>query len=326
MLKATVVAAMLLLGTGAAEAQDCTLKRYDSIPMEVYPDHLVLPVSFGTTPKKLVFQLADAASWLNADTAAALDLRMRSLPTNLHYSRNGDQVTRFARVPELHLGKQVLNDMEFLELKHGQYQDGVVGDLGNRLFSNIDMELDIAGGKLNLFSPDHCPGKVVYWTKGDVATVPLKPDKDFGFLRAEVMIDGHPVTVALNTTGRSRIGMDAMRRIFDVDENSPALVAVSQDLLGHKLYRYPFKTLTADGLTISNPDILVFDEPPKPECTDRTHFEDPDDQRVHSTTQPTLARNFGCRDAILGLSVLSKLHIYVSRRENLLYLTAAGAK
>jgi hypothetical protein len=100
---------------------------------------------------------------------------------------------------------------------------------------------------------------------------------------------------------------------------------VGQDLLGHKTYRFAFKTLTADGLTVNNPDIVVFDEPPKPECKEAPHFTDPQ-TTVHSTEQPRLTRNFGCTDAVLGLSVLSKLRIYVSRKENLLYVSAAGAK
>ena len=76
---------------------------------------------------------------------------------------------------------------------------------------------------------------------------------------------------------------------------------------------------------MNNPDILVFDEAPKPECKQAVHFTNPE-TAVHSTEQPRLTRNFGCTDAVLGLSVLSKLHLYVSRKENLLYISAAGTK
>ena len=47
---------------------------------------------------------------------------------------------------------------------------------------------------------------------------------------------------------------------------------------------------------------------------------------MHSTDQPRLARCFGGNDAMLGLSVLSKLHLYVSNKEKMLYLTGADAK
>ena len=47
---------------------------------------------------------------------------------------------------------------------------------------------------------------------------------------------------------------------------------------------------------------------------------------LHSANQPRLAQCFGGNDAVLGLSVLSKLHLYISGKEKLIYLTSAGAK
>src|SRR6266404_755701 len=304
--------AVLALGAGAARAQDCGLKRYDSLQMEVYPDHLLLPVTFGTVPKKMLFRLEDAASAIAADSAKELDMRITSTPPNVRFHRDGQEITQIAHAREFHLGRLPLNNMEFLVFKPLRPSEAVVGDIGTRLFEKMDMELDIAGGKLNLFSSDHCPGQTVYWTKTGFAQVPLKSSNDIGYIRAEVMLDDKPITVALSTVGRSRIGMNAMRRLFNVNETSPDLVVVDQDLLGHKLYRYAFKTLTANGLTITNPNILVYDEEPRPECKDRTHFEFPDPEPLHSTDQARLTRCFGGDDAVLGLSVLSKLHLYVS--------------
>jgi hypothetical protein len=315
----------LLLAASAAEAQDCTLKQYVSVPMEVYPDHLLVPVTLGTMSTKLVFRMENAANAINSDVADKLDVHVTSIPTNIRIARDGKEVTRIAHIPELHLGGQTLKDMEFLMLPSGHYTNGVVGDLGTHMFEHVDLELDMAGGAFNLFSAQHCPGKVVYWTKAGYAQLPLKTDLGVGYIRAEVMLDGHPITVALSTTGRSRIGMNVMRQYFNVDETSPDLVAVSEDLLGHKLYKYPFKALTAEGLTVTNPDILVYDEPPRPGCNDKLHFTDPDPSQLHSTAQLRLTRCFGGEDAVLGLSVLSKLHIYLSGQEHMLYLTDAKA-
>jgi len=330
-MRAWMMATMALaLGTVTAQAQgqpqNCALKQLESIPMEVYPDHLLLPVSFGATPEKLAFRMDFAASAINGDIADKLDMHITSMPPNVHIKRNGEDLTRIAHVRDMHLGRLTINDMEFLMLRPGSYGGEVAGDLGTQMFEKVDLELDIAGGKFNLFSSDHCPGKVVYWTS-NYAELPLKREKTFGYLRADVSLDGRPLTVSLSTEGRSRIGMDAMRRLFNIDETSPQLVAIGQDLLGHKTYRFPFKSLTAAGLTVSNPDIVVYDEPPRPECKTAMHFTDPDPaDQLHSTAQPRLTQNFGCNDAVLGLSVLSKLRIYVSRQENLLYISAAGAK
>ena len=325
---AAIAAVMLSAGTaGAAEAQNCALKQYDSLPLEVYPDRLLLPVSFGNTPEKLVFRMDGAGSGLNTDTAKAMDLYVTSIPPNVHVRRDGEDITRIAHVPDFHLGHQTLKEMEFLMVRPGRYTGDVVGDMGTMLFEKVDFELDLKAGKLNLFSNDRCPGAAVYWTQTGFAKLPLKPSKETGFIRAEVMLDGQPLNVAFSTQGRSRIGMNAMRRIFHVDETSPDLVAVNEDLLGHKIYRYPFKTLTADGLTVTNPDIVVFGEDERPECNDKLHFKMPTpEEQVHSTIQPRLAQCFGGDDAVIGLSVLKKLHLFVSIKEKMMYLTSADAK
>jgi hypothetical protein len=318
--------AALLLGASAAQAQDCGLKQYDSLALEVYPDRLQLPITFGTTQKEVVLRLDDAMNGIDSDSAALMDLRLTSLPPNVHFHRNGQELKYIAHVPEVHLGRQNMRELQFLVVPAGPHPDNVVGDIGT-LFEKVDFELDIAGGKLNLFSPDHCPGKTVYWTKTGFAQITLKPSTEMGYIRSEMTLDGHPVTVALSTEGRTRIGMNAMRRIFGIDENSPELIpAQIGPMDGRRFYRYPFKTLTADGLTIANPDILVFDEAPRPECKDKPHFAFAEHEPLHSTEQTLLSRCFGGDDVVLGLSVLKKLHIYVAGKEKVLYLTGAEAK
>ncbi|HKU54288.1 MAG TPA: hypothetical protein VJP60_02915 [Rhizomicrobium sp.] len=318
-----MAAATLLLAGGAAQAEDCALRQIASIPMEVYPDHLLLPVSFGAVPEKLVFRMEDASSGISGDVADKLGFPVTSIPPNVHFKRGGGDIEHLAHARDMHLGRLTINEMDFQKLKPGSYRDGVAGDLGTQMFEQVDLELDIAGGKFNLFASDHCPGEAVYWTQ-DYVQVPLKPAKYLGYLRAELKLDGQPLTVSFSTEGRSHIGMNAMRRLFNIDQTSPQLTAVGQDLLGHKTYRFPFKALTVDGLTVNNPDFLVYDEAPRPECRETPHFDL--ERTVHSTEQPHLMHNFSCTDAVLGLSVLSKLRLYVSRKENLLYVSAAGAK
>src|SRR6185503_5246024 len=220
-----MAALALALGTVTAQAQaqdkpqNCSLKQIESIPMEVYPDHLLLPVSFGDTPEKLVFLMQNAGSAISGDIVDKLKLHITSMPPNVHIKRNGEDIGRIAHVRNLFLGPATIENMEFLMLKPGSYDGEVAGDLGTQMFEKVDLELNIAGGKFNLFSSDHCPGNVVYWTK-DYAQLPLKHERGFSFLRADVSLDGRPLTVSFSTVGRSRIGMDAMRRLFNIDETS----------------------------------------------------------------------------------------------------------
>ncbi len=50
----------------------------------------------------------------------------------------------------------------------------VVGVIGTDLLGKFDVDLDIAHKKLNLFSPDHCKGQVVYWTHGRPRSQPCR--------------------------------------------------------------------------------------------------------------------------------------------------------
>jgi len=320
--------AIILLGTGIAQAQECGLKQYESISMEVTANQLLLPVSLNGTPKQLVFEMGNAFSALSMATVEQMDLPRTSLSSNIEIVRDGARVRDTVRVPDVQIGKLNLKSMEFLVVPPSGYTGNVVGDLGTRLFQSMDFELDMAGGKFNLFSADHCPGQTVYWTKSGFIQLPIKPSKELGYIRVPMTLDGQSLTVALSTSGRSFIGMNAMRRIFNFDETSPQLSPVDGEYLGHKLYRYSFKALAADGLTVSSPDILIFDEKPRPECNDKLHFTSFGQAPVHSTepAQDQVGRCFGGHDVELGLSVLKKLHLYVSSKEKLLYITGAGAK
>ncbi len=104
--------AVLALGAGAAQAQtktqDCGLKQYDSIAMEVSPNQLLLPVTFGTTPKQMVFHLEDAANGMAADSVTAMNLYVASISPNIRFHRDGQDITQLAHAPEVHLGKQTI--------------------------------------------------------------------------------------------------------------------------------------------------------------------------------------------------------------------------
>src|SRR5262245_61171717 len=110
-------------GATAADAPNCALKQYDSLPLEVDPNRLLVPVSFGTTPEKLVLRLDDASSGISSDTAKAMDFYVTSVPPNIHITRDNDEVTRIAHVRDVHLGHQTINDMEFLMLRPERFSN-----------------------------------------------------------------------------------------------------------------------------------------------------------------------------------------------------------
>jgi hypothetical protein len=230
----------------------------------------------------------------------------------------GVRISRLVRVPQFQVGDLPFHNADLLVLPSAGNPRGFAGAIGVRLFSRADVELDIAGKKLRVFSQD-CPG--VYWTNTPHVEIPLDW-QEMGFVRTRMQLDGQPVRVAFEPNEQSSIGMNAMHRLFGLDANSPGMTPAGEDAKGRKLFRYPFKALAAEGLTISNPGIVVVDQPPSDKkCDDRLRVEP-----KGSALDPYLVTCSGGADIVLGFSVLSKLHMYFAIKEKVLYLTGADAR
>lgn len=325
-MRSFATAAILVIcgfGVDTAQAQDCQLKQYESLPLNIVNEHLLIPVKVGDVEKDFALELGNALNGMSEATVDELSLGKRSISPNVNVVRGQVKITRLTRAP-LQLGHISFKDVEFLVVPPAANKSGFSGDIGLRLLSKADIELDFAGKKFNLFSQDHCPGKVIYWTKTGFAQLPFVLEET-GYVRPVMQLDGQPVRITLEPNDKSRIGMNAMRRIFGLDENAPGMTLIGQDEDGKKIYSYPFKGLTADGLTVTSPLIRVIEETPRPECTGRLTYQFPEHPPLHSTEQPQLATCMGGWDVALGYSVLSKLRMYFSIKEKLLYLTAADA-
>jgi hypothetical protein len=111
------------------------------------------------------------------------------------------------------------------------------------------------------------------------------------------------------------MSMTVSNSLLGINGSSPQLKPmVPQPSSRPPLYTYPFKTLTVEGITISNPQIdLVYDN--APECTGKPAY-----ARMNVTETC-----YGGSDMLLGLSEMEKLHLYFSFAEHILYFTAADA-
>jgi hypothetical protein len=317
-----------LLAAGSAQAADCQLKQFGSLDIAGMPNRILIPVSFGDTQKQFLLELTSSYNYISEEAANELSLKTRAIASrvpNVSIGKGGQAITRLAYAPKFQVGPFKGEDMEFLVLPQTLTEVGTAGTLGAMMFEKVDLELDAAHSKMNLFLPDHCPGKVVYWTKTGFAQLPFKKDRA-NHITTNMILDGLPVSVSLQTNGRSEIGMNAMRRLFKLDETAPGMSLVGTASDGQKMYRYPFKTLTADGLTVANPNILVRGEPVQEECDGKVHLENAGAAGHVNSTGDDLVICYGGPDLQLGLSVLSKLRLYISSQEKLIYATGAGAQ
>ena len=302
---------------GAARAQDCRLHQYGSVPLHVADMRVSLPVTIGGVPRDFGFSLQGTFNIMSLDLVEELKIPIRRLPRDVEMRSFRESVT----VPELIIGNIRMTDVQFLVGPRELGNPGVRGMIAIGMFGRTDIELDMAGRKLNLFSQDHCPGKVVYWTQA-FSQVPFE-QQGFGFVRPKMELDGKPVTVALNLNARSAMDMGAAKKLFGLDENSPGMTVAQTAPDGVKVYHYPFKTLSAGDFKVANPAIAIVGVPSRPGACPQGRIFDQPDSRERYTLGGSAC--YGDLTLFLGYSVLSKLRLYFSMKEKLLYITDADA-
>jgi predicted aspartyl protease len=194
--------------------------------------------------------------------------------------------------------------------------DGVIAP---DFLSRVDADFEFGATKLNLVSPDHCAGKVVYWSAP--ASIPALAVLSFhidrsGHISFPVQLDGRRVDAILDTGAyNTTLNLNIARRTFNVDTNAPDVEKVGQVEGGYKadVFRKQFKTLAIEGVTVNNPVIDLL-----PDLI----------SAPGSTPKPTgsLIResDTDLPGIILGMNVLGRLHVYVAYKEAKLYITAAN--
>jgi hypothetical protein len=163
-----------------------------------------------------------------------------------------------------------------------------------------------------LFFQDHCAGQVVYWSNA-YTTIPMTQQAS-GTIMVPMQLDGKEVDVGLESaeTGSTML-LSAASRIFGIDEKSPGMSSTDDP----RLLKYSFGKLSANGLDITNPHIVIVkDNPTSTNCKGQSRF---------SGFGETISKCYGSVDVRLGIPELRQLHLYLSFKEKTLYLTSADA-
>jgi predicted aspartyl protease len=240
-------------------------------------------------------------TWLAMSTAAGL----KHLPEKAQYSGQligGTTLDYGVHADSFAIGPQTYLKRWFLIVPDKMLPGDAVGGLQPRALGGYDTEIDFLKGKLNLFEPAQCPGHVVYWTREAYAAVPMSVDEQ-GHITVKAVLDGKPIDALIDTGSQaSAMSVKVAHNRLSLDETAPGMAASGMiainGVVAAKKYRYPFKTLTFEGIAIANPRIEI------------------DDTGNDSKDTPL----------ILGIGVLRQLHMFIAYDEGLLYLTAAEAR
>jgi predicted aspartyl protease len=305
--------AALLSGLGSAQAATCQLKQFASVPADFRGSQIQMDVTINDQPARLLVDTGAGASMLDPGFAARLGLPMADTGTT-GYGLTGRGLTGVTKVATLKLGNAVSRDASF-GLAHlgSDGQNGApVGLFAADYLSNYDVEIDPAGGKLNLFSQDHCRGEVVYWAK-EFFRVPVVLTQDRR-LDVELELDGKSLHGLVDTgAGATALRLAVARRMFDIDPAAEGLkhgAAIGVDATKVDAFQHVFDSLAFGGITLRNTPVQILDM---------------DVGRGTKVTGSHIAGLGGQEDVIIGMSLLRKLHVFIAYEEPALYFTVPGA-
>lgn len=287
-------ACVLLALANPAKAQTCQLARLAEIPIATLPDgRFTVPMTVQGETLNFLVDTGGAVATLSGEQAGNLHLPLQRSHAVLN-GVAGSKFSLFANVGDVSLGG--IKGRSISVFIDTVLPPGADGTLAPDILKNFDVDFDLLHGKLNLVSPQHCAGQVVYWTNSSHVELPLAQVAD-GHIQVPVSVDGVKLSALLDTGSQISLISLSAAQALGVSESAPGLKLVSDNYAGYKLYAYPFKSVAFDSISLDEPHIQVVSDGFLPAGI----------------------------DMIIGTTVLRRLHLYVAYGEQKLYLTPATA-
>jgi predicted aspartyl protease len=277
-------------------ATDCRLTRYASLDIGTEnPDRVIVPVTLNDHQVPLAIDTGSPTSMLSNKEANALSLdrQMLGFGTEIRMI-NGARIHESAIVPSFEIGGMKGRNFRLAVLPDHFLEPPAVGLLGADIVRNYDVDLDFAQNKVNLFARRHCPGQVVYWTRGPYATLPFHFDEGH-HIEVPVKLDGVSLVALVDTGAPPAVSMslERARHEFGWHDDQPGLHRVGGK---RSPYTFPFGVLTLGGASVHQPTVVLRER----------------------------GDGFG-PDLLVGLAALKAFHVYISYEDQAIYLTERDA-
>ncbi|HSM95280.1 MAG TPA: aspartyl protease family protein [Rhizomicrobium sp.] len=302
MKSAIVAIAVLFCLVSRAEADTCVLNRATSVEMSRSESGGVLVPM--TINDQAVAMLVDTGGVYSSLKDSAVD--KLGLPRNWQVFTGetmfgGKNLTRYVSASRVNFGGLNAYKFNFVVMPDDVLPKEAQGTIAPDVLGANDVDFDFANNKFSLFSQKHCYGGVVYWTRGYFAQIPFKVNEYDHHIEIDVTLDGKPTRAILDTGSTTSImSYEYARDTLGVDPKSPDLKALDPKEEKFQGYRYPFKTLSFGDIVVTNPHIILV----------------PRSSSKLGDVEPPI---------IIGMSILSKLHLYIAYGEHNLYITGADA-
>ena len=286
-----------------APGTKCTLERIAALDMETEPDgEATIPVTVNSVRGRWMIDTGNVRSMISGSLARRLGIAERRTHTPMAMFGGKPALTE-ATIDNLEIDQMSAHNFSAMVAPASLMPTDTIGILSPDIMAAYDVDFDFAAGTFKVFTQNHCPGRVVYWTQSNYARVPFHVD-DNGHVIVPITIDGKQVEAVIDTgTGTSTMTLSMAKSVFGVDAKTPGMTSIGEQEInsvsGVATYRYGFASLTFEGVAVSSPAITIVD-----------------DSRMAEGTTPL----------ILGIQTLRQLHLYIAYGEKALYVTAAEAR
>ncbi|HLY54628.1 MAG TPA: aspartyl protease family protein [Stellaceae bacterium] len=319
---AAALAIMLSAATARAET-DCRLKLIASAPATLEPPaEILLAVSMDGLPTKMLLDTGASTSFIDPTIVGVLKLPIKGT-TALGVGIGGAFSMATARVAELKVGSAVSRDQDFV-IKPFHKDEPIApysGIFAADYLSNYDVELDLGEGKVNLFSHDHCQGKVVYWDNSFYET-PIRVDRQ-NHIMLDVDINGATVSGGLDT-GASMTFLKAStaEQLLGKDALAADPVTTSGGLGGPTAARlHRFSTVAFGGIKLNNWAVSIWEDRAKPGASTSPPAMAPMSHIRLQTKQATA----DLPDTIIGMDVIRNFRMFIAYSDSKIYFTPLAA-
>lgn len=293
------IAALL---AGQALADDCHLKNYGTLPVEMVGSRATTMVKINGNSTRFIIDTGAFFNTMSSANASLLGLKLEPAPFGFRVSGVGGAANvQQAHVKEFGILDTTLNNVDFIV---GGTDTGA-GLLGANLLDFADLEIDLAHGKMTLFKVDHCDNtSLAYWVKDDKYNVADIVRADNQFDRRtffDVTINGRKVRAVLDSGATATVlSRDAAERA-GIDLHAPEVKAGSISVgIGAK----PVKTWTVniDSFSVGSETIQ------------------------HSQMQVIDGRMGDKTDMLLGVDFLLAHHMFIANSKKKAYFTYNGGR
>ena len=307
----------ILMQGGATLAEECgPLKQINAVELVAAPNRALVPVSINGIPKLFLLDTGGDVTQINGEVADELKLTRQDSNMTL-LDMYGHASSKVVRIDKFTLGRLNGENVFMAIQPNPDFGKGTryVGIFGPDMMGRYDVEIDFGTYKMNYFSPDHCPGHVVYWQHQALGVTPMTFRNRH--IRLPVVVDGRELKAEIDT-GASNTTMtaSAAKRLFDIVPETAGNVPLNTRGMAAAFGRV-FSTLDFEGVAVKNPHVVI--------VPDLIGTKDPNNGFQTGSRTKRVYDDIDRADMLIGMDVLKKLHLYIAFGENKIYVSEASA-